>query len=185
MWLKSYLLKLPKLNSIPIHSWPTGVWLPSPTSLEGARAGSARSLTQVFSKKCLKRKIIKCFQIIVHVLKVWGNWLGYPISFSTPSWPPSWAGWRPGLLELFLDGSTKNTPNQLAGSTKLPLFKKYPMKSKCGNKNFFNASWWILNGKKADTFYYIFPWLVSWHSWPDIVPDFLFDIISKCPYSYR
>ena len=79
---------------------------------------------------------ILIFHFLIHVLKVWGNWLGYPISFSTPSWPPSWAGWRPGLLEIILDGSTKNTPNQLARSTKLPLFKKYPKKSKYGNTIF-------------------------------------------------
>ena len=72
-------------------------------------------------------------EIIVHVLKVWGNWLGYPISFSTPSWPSPWADLLPGLLELFLAGSSKNAPSHLAGSTKMPLFKKYPKKSKYEN----------------------------------------------------
>ena len=98
-----------------VFGWGSCIW-----DREIGRSEGQTHVSQIGTEEGENRRSI------VHVLKVWGNWLGYPISFSTPSWPPSWAGWRPGLLELFLDGSTKNTPNQLAGSTKLPLFKKIP-----------------------------------------------------------
>ena len=111
-----------------------------PGSLDRARETAVSSSDMRLCRAATCKTVVELAgENRVHVLKVWGNRLGYPISFSTPSWPSFWADWQPGLLYEILAGSTKNTPSHLAGSTKMPLFKKYPKKSKYGNTIFFQC----------------------------------------------